>query len=56
MAGKYRYDAINKDVDDVIDSIEDDVNDVICLLDGIEGLSEIDRAKDQLKKLSLKLY
>jgi hypothetical protein len=40
----------------VLDSIEDDVNKLVDLLEDIEGLTEIDNAKAVLKALSYKLY
>ena len=40
----------------VIDYIESDVNDILSLLEPIEGLSEIDEVKNKLSELSGKLY
>ena len=43
-------------VNDILDYIESDVKDIIHLLDGIKGLSEIDEVKDRLEVLEEKLY
>jgi hypothetical protein len=40
----------------VLDTIEDSVNELVNLLEDIEGLTEIDRVKEKLKTLSYKLY
>jgi hypothetical protein len=40
----------------VLDSIEDNVNELANLLEDIEGLSEIDLVKSKLKELQYKLY
>ena len=43
-------------VKEVLDAIEGNVNELINLLDDIEGLSEINEAKCKLRELSFKLY
>lgn len=40
----------------VLDTVEDNVNEIVNLLEDIEGLSEIDTVKTKLKELSYKLY
>lgn len=43
-------------VDDVLNNIESDIRDVIDLLNGITGLSEIDEIRNNLTVLEEKLY
>lgn len=43
-------------VNDVLDLIESDVKDIVYLLDGIKGLSEIDEIKNRLGILEKMLY
>jgi len=43
-------------VKSVLDSIENNVNEIVNLLEDIEGLSEIDEIKSKLNELSYKLY
>lgn len=43
-------------VNDVLDAIESDVRDIIHLLSGIKGLSEIDEVKNKLETLEESLY
>jgi hypothetical protein len=40
----------------VLDTIEDNINELVGLLEDVEGLSEIDVVKSKLKELSYKLY
>jgi pyruvate carboxylase len=40
----------------VLDAIESDVIDVMNILEHIEGLTEIDEAKDMLKVIAAKIY
>lgn len=44
------------DVIATIDYIESDVNDILRLLEPIEGLSEINEVKDKIIELSSNLY
>lgn len=44
------------DVIAAIDYIESDVNDILRLLEPIEGLSEINEVKDKIIELSSNLY
>lgn len=44
------------DVSEILDSIESAVQDIVDILEPIEGLTEIDSAKDLVKSLDDKLY
>ena len=43
-------------VNNILDAIESDVRDIIHLLNGVEGLSEINEVKYKLYTLEEKLY
>ena len=43
-------------VKNVIDDIESDVNEIVGMLEGIRGLSEIEEIKEMVNNLSEKLY
>ena len=44
------------EVDNIIDSIESEVNAIFDTIKNIEGLTEIDEIKTMLENLSVKLY
>lgn len=41
---------------DILDEIENKVNNIVDILESIQGLNEIDNAKESLNKLSKDLY